>query len=403
MPALDLRDLAKYPFLKEAQSYISAHTQSLEEYLQSPSGSLAVKEALDTIVQAIQFNPRQNQEYDTSIPSESSAVKIFIAAYPVSRILVSCMGDRMIIDRLCRYQSWKVFRFLQEEEPAKKTIIAASLGLSGNFSAIPVIQYVEIASRMQEERWKLVNRIVEKGIVRIYPDEIDEILRERLRVIMMQHLPMKVPPALCGLLKPAHDRITAIVQERMLEEFGTVEESAFPPCIQAIIQALVQRAHLTHMGRFAVTAFLHNIGMENTRIVEIYGHVPDFDLSKTMYQVDHISGQGGSGTEYTAPLCSTMKTHSLCVHPDALCTRVTHPLTYYKQKKRMIAGTLKKRQDNNQQSGSNVPDKIPATADDSNKQKERDKVGVSSGNEGRDNQKSGQKNDQTNYTDNGIK
>ena len=366
MVSLDLRDLAKYPFLKEAQAFVSAHTASLDQYLESQNGHLAVKEALDTVLSSLQFNPRQPPETLPDVPSEAAAVRIIISAYPVSRLLVSCSADKLLIDRLCRYQSWKVYRFLQEEDPKKKEVIAASLGLSSTSTGIPVIQYIEIAARLNEERWKLVNRTVERGVVRVQSDEIDEIIRERLRVIMNQNLPMKVPPSLCTNLQPVLDRIKSVVQERMLEEFGSVEETAFPPCIQAIINALIQRTHLTHMGRFAVTAFLHNIGMDNTRIVEIYGHVPDFDVSKTMYQVDHISGQGGSGTEYVSPLCSTMKTHGLCVHPDALCGRITHPLTYYKQKKRMM--TPKKKEKKDPEQSGNVADKVPATADHSNKQ-----------------------------------
>jgi DNA primase large subunit len=148
------------------------------------------------------------------------------------------------------------------------------------------------------------------------------------------------------------------------------------------------------MGRFTVTAFLHNIGMENTRIVEMYGHVPDFDLSKTMYQVDHISGQGGSGTEYTSPLCSTMKTHSLCAHPDSLCSKITHPLSYYKQKKRMVSGRNKK-ESRSSGSGTDVPDQIPATTDNSDKEEQGDQVRRSPGNNQGDDQKSDKKNHHT--------
>ena len=379
MVTLDLRDLAKYPFLKEAQSFISANTASLDQYLESPSGRLAVKEAFETVIAALRFNPRQPPEKLPDVPSEASAVRILISAYPVSRLLVSCSGDRVLIDRLCRYQSWKIYQYLQDEDPKKKEVVAGSLGISGSSTEIPVIQYVEIAARLTEDQWRLVNRIVEHGIVKIHRDEIDEILRERLRVIMNQHLPLKVPPSLCTSLQPVIDRIKAVIQERMLEEFGTVEESAFPPCMQAIIDALVHRTHLTHMGRFAITAFMHNIGMQNTRIVELYGHVPDFDLSKTMYQVDHISGQGGSGTEYISPQCSTMKTHSLCVHRNPLCDKINHPLTYYKQKKWEMGSGKKKPGKKQDQSGGDIPDQVSATTDRSNEQEQRSEIGSTSG------------------------
>ncbi|HWQ67914.1 MAG TPA: DNA primase regulatory subunit PriL [Methanospirillum sp.] len=374
MVSLDRRDLAKYPFLKEAQAIISAQTESLTTYLESIKGRLAIREALDTIGTALRFNPKQVHETLPDIPSDSTAIEILISSYPVSRILVSCLGDRALIDRLCRYQAWKVYWYLQEENQDKREFIARALGLSGTINTIPVIQYVEIAARIHEDRWRLVNRVVNQGQVRIEPDEMDEIIRERLRVVMAQHLPLKTPATVCAQLKPALDQIETMYQKLMLEEFGKVEESAFPPCIQAIINALVHRTHLTHMGRFAVTAFLHNIGMENTRIIQLYGHVPDFDLQKTMYQVEHISGRGGTGTEYITPLCATMRTHSLCIHPDALCKTITHPLTYYKKKKRMITPNRKKSPVEKNNSGGDVPDNVSTTTDNSHKQEQSDKI-----------------------------
>lgn len=359
MVLFDLRDLAKYPFLKEAQSYIATQVGSLDCYLGSPAGQKAIEDAVDIVTRSLYFNPKQPPQILPPVPSEPTLVRSIISAYPVSRLMVSCSKDKVLIDRLCRYQSWKVYQYLQEEETGKKEVIARSLGFSGSLKKIPVIQYVEIAARLQEDRWRLVNRVLDKGLVGISPDEMDEIVRERLRVIMYQNLPHSVPQALCSVFKPYIDTIQVIYQQRMLEEFGSVEESAFPPCMQAIISALISHAPLTHMSRFAITAFLHNIGMDNTRIIELYGHVPNFDLSKTMYQVEHISGRGGVGTEYVSPLCSTMKTHALCIHPDALCGKVSHPLTYYKQKKRMTK---------NPSSGRNVTNKVPASTDDSNKE-----------------------------------
>ena len=57
-----------------------------------------------------------------------------------------------------------------------------------------------------------------------------------------------------------------------------------------------------------------------------------------MYQVEHITGRGGSGTEYTAPACPAMRTTGLCVNRDHLCERVNHPLSYYKVKKKNREG-----------------------------------------------------------------
>jgi DNA primase large subunit len=51
-----------------------------------------------------------------------------------------------------------------------------------------------------------------------------------------------------------------------------------------------------------------------------------------MYQVEHISG--GGGTEYTPPSCMTMKTYGLCVNRDFYCKNVSHPLSYYRSRKK---------------------------------------------------------------------
>ena len=95
--------------------------------------------------------------------------------------------------------------------------------------------------------------------------------------------------------------------------------------------ALASGANLTHMGRFALTAFLHTIGLDVTEIVKVYQRSPDFDIEKTLYQVEHISGR--SGTEYTPPSCATMETNGLCVRRDGLGERIGGPLGYYRTEK----------------------------------------------------------------------
>jgi DNA primase large subunit len=123
----------------------------------------------------------------------------------------------------------------------------------------------------------------------------------------------------------------------MVENFGAVEESAFPPCIHGLITAVTSGANLTHPGRFSLTAFLHTIGMDKERIGELFARAPDFDPEKTMSQVGHITGSGG--TEYTAPACAAMRTTGLCVRPDKFCELINHPLSYYRKKKFKKSGT----------------------------------------------------------------
>jgi DNA primase large subunit len=382
MVTLDRKDLAKYPFLKESQSYIGSIGDSLNQFLDSSGGRLALREALSTVEHALSFSGKEIPPIP-DIYNEPEAATTIIASYPVSRIVVSCAQDRIFLDRLVRYQAWVVFAFLQDESPEIKRFIKSSIGLPETGNELSLVDYIPVASRLAEERWRLINRVVVRGLVQVAPHEFDEIVRERLRYIMARGLPLKVPSSICEQIRPAVDRIRADWQKMVLEEFGQVEESAFPPCMQAILGAVTGHGHLTHMARFAISSFLHNIGMENTRIIELYGSVPNFDLRKTMYQVEHITGRGGTSTEYTSPLCSTMKTHGICVHPDGLCKKVTHPLIYYKRKKRELvlkgkspgSGAAQMAEDSRgknekEPSGGNAPDGISSRGDSDHKEEQ---------------------------------
>jgi DNA primase large subunit len=202
---------------------------------------------------------------------------------------------------------------------------------------MPLADYVEIVSVLHEDRFKLVNRHVRNGFVEIRKEELLELLRERIRVILRRDLPYHVPKTLCQQLAPVAESIKKEYQEQMLQQFGSIEETAFPPCMHALITALTAGTNLTHAGRFALTTFVHTVGMDVPSIARLYARSPDFDAEKTMYQVEHITGRGGSGTEYTAPACAAMRTTGLCVNRDPLCERVNHPLSYYRAKKRDMA------------------------------------------------------------------
>ena len=105
--------------------------------------------------------------------------------------------------------------------------------------------------------------------------------------------------------------------------------------MQALVLALTAGTNLTHAGRFALTTFLHTIGMDVTGIAGMYARSPDFDQEKTMYQVEHITGRGGSGTDTRTGMSGDEDDRALC-NRDRLCENVNHPLNYYRQKKQYL-------------------------------------------------------------------
>ena len=339
------KELSHFPFLKKAQDHIKTRFSSLDSLLKDPKGEALISRAIERIKEAI--SPKK-----IFAPEISDSVDDEIAAYALARIIVSCVNDKQLIDRLTRYEAERVYYFLVNEEEWNQNYkledsgysrlcitLANELGIQITQDRMPLTDYVELVSPLHEDRFKLVNRRMDRGFVEIKKEERYELLRERTRLIMRHDLPHKVPSSLCEQLAPKVASIKKVYQEQMLQQFGAIDESAFPPCIQALVLALTAGTNLTHAGRFTLTTFIHSVGMNVTEIAQMYARSPDFDPEKTMYQVEHITGRGGSGTEYTAPACAAMKTTGLCVNRDKICEYVNHPLNYYRQKKKYLLKT----------------------------------------------------------------
>jgi DNA primase large subunit len=339
------RELAHFPFLKKANDRIK-NLPPLEVLLKDERGSLITMLAVKRINQALSSKKTIISHFQNRDEDE-------IASYVLSRVIASCIGDAQLIDRLTRYEAERAYQFLVSEtgtEDGEKgwnenvapdadefskvsKYLAHEFGIDITQERMALSDYVEIVAQLHEHRFKLVNRVVHRGFVGIRQEERYELLRERIRVILRRELPYRnVPKSLCGLLAPYAEQIKKEYQEKMMQNFGAVEEGSFPPCIQALLNAITSGGNLTHPGRFSLTAFLHNIGMEKLQIAELFARAPDFDAEKTMYQVGHITG--GGGTEYSAPACAAMRTTGLCIHPDPLCEKINHPLSYYKIKKK---------------------------------------------------------------------
>jgi DNA primase large subunit len=337
------KELSHFPFLKKAQDHIKSRFASLDTLLADSKGEALVTRAVDRI--------RESIATKKGFPPEvSGAAEEEIAVYALARIIVSCVNDRQLIDRLTRFEADRAYSFLVSEEEWNQhyrqeageysrlcVTLAAEMGIRIAQDRMPLADYVELVSPLHQDRFNLVNRRLDRGFVGIKREERYELLRERIRVLLRRDLPHRVPAPVCEKLAPRVSQLKKAYQEHMLQQFGAIEEEAFPPCMQALITALTSGTNLSHAGRFALTTFLHTAGMSAPAIGQFFARSPDFDMEKTMYQVEHITGRGGSGTEYTTPACAAMRTTGICVHRDALCERVNHPLSYYKAKKKETA------------------------------------------------------------------
>jgi DNA primase large subunit len=278
-----------------------------------------------------------------------------LLSYPIARVLVSAIDQPVLIHRYARAEAATAHERFVSDLGRKELKSAAGSGLTvegllaefdltsgvreltgsdterqGDFE-IAVGEYLRLATDRRQEEWRLVNRHLADGWVALTREELLTLLSEAVRTRVAEGLPLSVP----GEIATALEGDVEIIRERLAEtnlirDIDTVVPELFPPCMQYLLDQVQKGAHLDHHSRFAITAFLANIGMSTDDIVEIYTVNPGFGEDITRYQTNHIRGET-SPTEYSTPSCATMQSYGDCVNMDDRCERISHPMAYYEQ------------------------------------------------------------------------
>jgi DNA primase large subunit len=329
--ALSSEDFAKYPFLKQASKQI--------EELQFTIGSLASEKpvfdrAQERVKKAI-FDVNTGEmgkDKATEISSFAASLILVIAtknswikkryALAVAKTAhAQMLKPKEKIESIAKDFDWDI----AEGKPYKDFRIGFSI-------------YLKNAAHMHGSGWKLINQIMDKGIVYLNRDKVIRLLQEeikrrvekRLDVSEIKNLPEEIAAIAEGLMKLAQE----IMGQEIEEMPKVVIQEAFPPCINALYAD--QSHHLSHIGRFTLTSFLVNIGMTPEGLNDMYKTFSDYNERLTRYQIEHIAGERGSGTKYTCPQCSVLQTHGVCKNRDALCRSIYHPLRYYQRKQKSL-------------------------------------------------------------------
>ena len=335
-------DLAKFPFTAEASSYIrSRNIDPLE--LARPELAPILERAMERIRQGV---------FSGKISADFTQDDVDILAYPTALMLISAIGDDRTRRRFALAEAKRAYQLLREESPEKLLQIATgSFGWDAKLAdsdvgdshfefALHFTFYVRNSARIHDLRWKLVNRVLAGGFVLLPREDFARLLEEEVQSRVLEKtadLTVKLPPELDQRVEPLRSVLKARSQYLAADEMPrTVIASAMPPCMRNLLSLLQTSKHISHMGRFAMAAFLLNIGTTEEDLLKMFKSFTDFDERIARYQVEHIAGRRGSRRRYTAPNCSTMRTHGLCVNPDELCGTIKHPLSYYRKKARVL-------------------------------------------------------------------
>jgi DNA primase large subunit len=329
-------DLAKYPFLKENTEYVKRLNLKVED-LSSPELVHIVERAEERVEEAILY---------TLVSRRTHNDEVEILSFPVAIMLTIAAQNPFIKKRYALAEAKQAYEDLKLETRERIFAIARNFGWGLTLNkdvgvpyefALSFTDYLRNTTRLREKRWKLVNRLLSNGKVYLTRNEVPRLLSEEIRSHIEERLEVKDLPKFPTVIMEMAEKIKKLSIEKIgqteMEGFPReIVQTAFPPCIEALYQAFTSGRHLSHIGRFALTSFLVNIGMPSEKVVELFKNISDFNERMTRYQVEHIAGERGSRTRYTTPKCETLKTHGVCVNPDRLCPQVRHPLGYYRRK-----------------------------------------------------------------------
>jgi len=339
--------LAAYPFLPQAADYAAEHGPSLEELLGDRAWASARRRGLDRVRAAIDDPEAPTPPLSRATPPREGLETLL--AYVYARVAVSALEEAYVVRRHALFEAVRVRRFLEAEDDETLVMAAAAdVGMTIEVESqghwrMHFTDFLQHAVHLKDMDWKLVRQQLDRGDLVLPTRKVARLVQEGLRRRIADELPKPVPDELRALLGEALDPLLeaskirqAAVQE---ESFGPVDLVLIPPCMKHILGQLHNGENVAHSGRFAITSFLHNIGMTSEEIMTLFAKAPDFREDLTRYQVEHITGVGSS-TTYTPPNCATMQTQGICYNADETCkskkksgeARVVHPLSYYKFK-----------------------------------------------------------------------
>lgn len=330
---------ARYPFLAAAREAVEDAAVDLGEVVATDEA--VTERAVARVEHAITAG---------TVGDPHRRTRVELLSYPVARVLVSLVDTHVCTRKYAQaeattahdrfstefsatteFKSTSADRVSLDQLLAEFDLAGAVRSVDGGYR-VEVGTYLDLAADQRGGTWRLVNRPLSDGEVRIGDEELHVLLEQAIRHRVAEGLPFQVPDAIATELEAEVERLTEVLSDLDLtREIDTVVPELFPPCMQALLDRVQQGDHLEHHSRFAIAAFLTSIGMTTDEIVELFQVNPGFGEEATRYQVDHIRGET-SPTEYSTPACTTMVSYGDCVNTDDLCEQISHPMAYYEAK-----------------------------------------------------------------------
>ncbi len=315
MTEFDLERIAKYPFLKEAKDYVASLNLTLGEMQNHPVYSSAVDMGRQRIFDAL--NARIKTDLSDKISQE-----LTILSYVMTRILVNLSSNRRLIFRYASAEAKNAYEFMKNEREDVLQRIKGEVNFKLDGNMMEFTYYLKLTKNLTDPRWRLVNRVISSGKVEINKYEALELLREAIRLKIMEPIDVKnVPEDFRKIAKQLNTVIIGAPREIRVKE---VNKGAIPPCISGMLTSL-ENGEVSHNAMFILGTFFIGLGLRVDDVVNIFSVSPKFNEEKSRYQIEFLAGEK-SNTKYSCPTCAKIKSYGLCISECG----VKHPLQYYR-------------------------------------------------------------------------
>jgi DNA primase large subunit len=310
---MSLSLLAKYPFLSSATPLLRIyHVTSLPREVRG--------RAVERVLEAIERGER-------GVLPKLDNPWVELLSFPYARALVLYVGDDWLRRRWSLAEASRIERLLHGEDDEVLMHVVNDLGLKTwrtgeEIWVMHFTLYLHLTKRLATEpRWKLVNRMLDKGLVSLTRPEVVRLVREWVYENISQTKPTPVnwSPEEAKIIRET-------LQRRAAKTIAPAPSREWAPCMVALRNKV---ADIGHFGLFALAAYMANKGYEVNEIIDVLHIRSDFDERIARYQVEHIAGQRGSRVKYRPPSCQSMKTHGLCIEDGKHCpNNIKNPLQY---------------------------------------------------------------------------
>jgi DNA primase large subunit len=337
-----IHEAARYPWSVGARALLKQLDISLEEI---DRNERALQRARQRLLDALDGAP------GTRVVDQVTDELSELASFFVAKGLVDAVGSMFLRRRWATAEAKRAEYYFLKESDMKLALLAkrdfewkinseiTHVGGREFSHSLHFADYVAAAAGFHEREWKLVNKRMVDGYVLLRKAETARVLAayvDRLLLRDIKKVSGSFPPHMQQLREEVEGRVRSHTERIQQEMQGEITREAFPPCIKALLADMGESRPLSHIARFALTAFLLNVGVDVDSILELFMKSPDFREDLARYQIEHIAGLRGS-TTYTSPGCAYMVSVRLCVNKDATCELIRHPLNYYRLRRRRLS------------------------------------------------------------------